>query len=194
MTENKYEIRIIRSSRKTMSLEITRDLQVVVRAPYRVSEKRIRQFVQEKSPWIEKHLIIMREKLEKQKVEPQERLSPEEIRRLAEKALQVIPKRTAFYAERMGVSYGRITIRNQKTRWGSCSSTGNLNFNCLLMLVPDRVLDYVVVHELCHRKEMNHSPRFWKEVEQVLPDYKEQRAWLKENGGRLIVRMTGSAG
>ena len=86
----------------------------------------------------------------------------------------------------MGVTYGKITIRHQKTRWGSCSGTGNLNFNCLLMLVPEQVLDYVVVHELCHRKEMNHSPRFWKEVEAIFPEYREARKWLKDHGGSLI--------
>lgn len=101
----------------------------------------------------------------------------------------MIPERAAYYAEIIGVSYGRITIRNQKTRWGSCSGKGNLNFNCLLMLTPPEVLDYVVVHELCHRKEMNHSKRFWNEVEKVLPDYWESRKWLKENGGRIIERV-----
>jgi predicted metal-dependent hydrolase len=88
------------------------------------------------------------------------------------------------------VSYGRITIRNQKTRWGSCSGKGNLNFNCLLMLAPPEVLDYVVVHELCHRREMNHSPRFWALVEQVLPDWRQRRQWLKTHGDALMRRMT----
>ena len=82
----------------------------------------------------------------------------------------------------MGVDYGRITIRNQKTRWGSCSAKGNLNFNCLLMLMPTEVIDYVVVHELCHLKEMNHSNAFWREVKQVLPDYRKQVKWLKDEG------------
>jgi len=91
------------------------------------------------------------------------------------------------------VTYGRITIRNQKTRWGSCSSKGNLNFNCLLMLAPPEVLDYVVVHELCHRMEMNHSKRFWSLVETVLPDYREQEKWLKGEGAVLLRRMLGSA-
>ncbi|HAN50208.1 MAG TPA: metal-dependent hydrolase, partial [Lachnospiraceae bacterium] len=89
----------------------------------------------------------------------------------------------------MGVDYGRITIRHQKTRWGSCSGKGNLNFNCLLMLTPPEVQEYVIVHELCHRKEMNHSYRFWAEVEDVLPDYRVQEQWLKTNGGALIGAM-----
>lgn len=84
---------------------------------------------------------------------------------------------------------GQIVIRTQYARWGSCSSKGNLNFNCLLALVPPEVLDYVFVHELCHRKELNHSARFWNEVEQILPGYKAQRKWLKEHGSTLISRI-----
>ena len=86
------------------------------------------------------------------------------IKELADKARIFIPERVKYYAEVIGVDYGRITIRCQKTRWGSCSSKGNLNFNCLLMLMPSEVIDYVVVHELCHIKQMNHSKAFWKEV------------------------------
>ena len=115
----------------------------------------------------------------------------EEIRALADQALRVIPGRVARFAPVVGVKYGRITIRNQRTRWGSCSAKGNLNFNCLLMLAPPEVLDYVIVHELCHRKEMNHSPRFWAEVAKVIPDYKSREKWLKTEGTRLMRRMTG---
>jgi predicted metal-dependent hydrolase len=122
---------------------------------------------------------------------PVEKLTMEEIRDLADRALRVIPERVAHFAPLVGVTYGRITIRNQRTRWGSCSSRGNLNFNCLLMLVPPKVLDYVVVHELCHRKEMNHSPRFWAEVERIIPDFKTYEKWLKTEGGRIMRRMTG---
>ena len=95
------------------------------------------------------------------------------------------------YAEKLGVSYGRITIRNQRSRWGSCSGKGNLNFNCLLMLAPPEVLDSVVVHELCHLRQMNHSERFYAEVLRVFPDYWRCHRWLKENGGALMQRMTG---
>ena len=115
-----------------------------------------------------------------------EKLTFEQIRELADKACVTIPARVEYFAKIIGVTYGRITIRNQKTRWGSCSSKGNLNFNCLLMLAPPEVLDYVVVHELCHRKQMNHSKAFWSEVEKVLPDYKEARKWLKEDGSQMI--------
>ena len=102
------------------------------------------------------------------------------------KACVVIPRRVAYYAEKLGVSYGKITLRQQKTRWGSCAANGNLNFNWLLILAPPEVLDYVVVHELCHRREMNHSQAFWKEVEKILPDYRERQKWLKDNGWRLM--------
>ena len=104
-----------------------------------------------------------------------EKLSMTEIHKLADLALKVISVKVKHYAGLMNVQYGRITIRNQKTRWGSCSSKGNLNFNCLLMLAPDEVVDYVVIHELCHLIEMNHSKAFWKQVEQMMPDYKKHR-------------------
>ena len=85
----------------------------------------------------------------------------------------------------MGVTCGRISIREQKTRWGSCSGQGNLNFNWKLILMPPEILDYVVVHELAHRKQMNHSPAFWAEVERILPDWRERRRWLREKGGEV---------
>ena len=94
-----------------------------------------------------------------------------------------------YFSKRIGVDYGRITIRNQKTRWGSCSSKGNLNFNCLLMLTPPEVIDYVVVHELCHRKEMNHSKKFWAEVEKVIPNYRDSEKWLKNEGSKITGRL-----
>ncbi len=181
------ELEIRRSNRKTMTIEVTKEVKVLVRAPYRMPLSEIQRFVNEKSDWIEKHIQKMREK--QREVSEVERLTTEQIRELVKQAIKVIPQRVAYYAKIIDVTYGRITIRNQKTRWGSCSGKGNLNFNCLLMLTPPEVLDYVVVHELCHRKEMNHSKQFWNEVEKVLPDYRERRKWLKENGGRMIGRV-----
>ena len=153
------EVTVIRSNRKTMAIQVNSDLTVTVRAPMRASSKEI------------------------------EPLSYAEIQELADKALEYIPGRVAYFSKQVGVNYGGITIRNQKTRWGSCSSKGNLNFNCLLMLTPPEVIDYVVVHELCHRKEMNHSKAFWDEVAKILPDYKKQVQWLKNEGGRIMRRQ-----
>ena len=129
---------------------------------------------------------IIRSKRKTVALEIRPDLNPGELQMLADEALRVIPERVRFYAPVVGVTYGRITIRNQRTRWGSCSAKGNLNFNCLLMKAPPEVLDYVVVHELCHRLEMNHSPRFWAQVERVLPDYKVSRKWLREHGNELM--------
>jgi len=95
-----------------------------------------------------------------------------------------------FYASQIGVTYGHITIRNQRTRWGSYSAKGNLNFNCLLMLTPTEVIDSVVVHELCHRKEMNHSDCFYAEVLRVFPDYWKWHGRLKEHGEAIMRRIT----
>lgn len=187
-------VKIIRSNRKTLAIQINPDLSVTVRAPMYAPQSDIERILREKESWIQKHIEKIRGQ-EAKKKETQgesverEYLTNEEIKKLADKALQHIPKRVSCYAKQIGVTYGKITIRNQKTRWGSCSSKGNLNFNCLLMLTPSEVIDYVIVHELCHRKEMNHSGAFWAEVEKVLPDYKEQVKWLKENGGQIIGRM-----
>ena len=181
----KEQVEIIRSKRKTVAIQIKSDGRVVVRAPLRMSGAAIRRLVEEKSDWIEKHLARIRRQNES--AEPA--FTPEQLRQLAEAARQDLPRRAARFAPLVGVSWGRITIRAQKSRWGSCSTRGNLNFNCLLMLCPEEVRDYVVVHELCHRKEMNHSRRFWQELARVLPEYEKQRQWLKSNGSRLIRRL-----
>ncbi len=185
--EIKYQI--IRSARRTLQIEIKAGGQVIVRAPQRVSDAEIQRFVDSKAAWIAGHI----EKLKAREAErpKEERLSMEDIRELADQALVDIPARVRRYAPIVGVEYGRITIRNQKSKWGSCSSQKNLNFNCLLMLAPEAVRDYVVVHELCHLIELNHSKKFWAHVKRVLPDYKKQEEWLKMQGPSLMRRMTG---
>ena len=180
------KVTVIRSNRKTVAIQVNSDLSVTVRAPRSVSEKDIEEILKKKEVWISKHIEKMKKTKERFEAEPTEKLTREKVIALAEEALKVIPARVEYFARVIGVTYGKITIRNQKTRWGSCSSKGNLNFNCLLMLAPPEVLDYVVVHELCHRKQMNHSKAFWSEVEKVLPDYKEARKWLKEEGSQMI--------
>lgn len=186
-----WDIRVVRSGRRSVALQIDGDLRLTVRAPYRMPDREIRNFLEEKSSWIEKNMRRMERRQAELRVEPSELLTVEQLRTLAKEAAEYIPGRVAFYASQAGVSYGRITIRNQRSRWGSCSSRGNLNFNCLLMLTPPEIIDYVVVHELCHRREMNHSPLFWREVERILPDYKARRKWLKENGEKIMRRMAG---
>ena len=180
------EVTVIRSDRRTVSIRVNSDLTVTVRAPRWLSKKEIDKILIEKEGWINRHIEQTRQLNEKDAESGIRKLSDEDIRRLRELAYPVISERVRHFSEIIGVDYGSITIRNQKTRWGSCSSNGNLSFNCLLMLAPPDVLDYVVVHELCHRKEMNHSKRFWDEVEKVLPDYRKQRRWLKEEGIILI--------
>ena len=184
-------IRIIRSSRRTLSLQVKNDGQVIVRAPRHVTLQEIAAFVRKNSAWLHKHLEKVRKEKELNAASPVQPLTMEDIQKLADEALRVIPDRVAHFAPLVGVTYGRITVRNQRTRWGSCSSKGNLNFNCLLMLAPPGILDYVVVHELCHRKEMNHSPKFWAEVAKVMPDYKERQKWLRTEGSSIMRRMTG---
>lgn len=179
------DVTVIRSKRKTVSIRVNDDLSVIMKVPLHITKREIERILKEKESWIRRN----REELARKQEECGPALTHDEIRELADKAAEYIPKRVSYYASMVGVSYGRITIRNQKTRWGSCSSKGNLNFNCLLMLAPPEVLDYVVVHELCHRKEMNHSRAFWNEVAKIIPDYKKSVKWLKNEGGILMARM-----
>ena len=174
---------IIRSSRKTISIVVKPTGEVEVRCPRRCSRREIHAFVVSKEDWIRKHLETIAERPR------QAGLTTEELQALAKQAARELPEKVRFFGQNMGVSHGRITIRSQRTRWGSCSSKGNLNFNCLLMLCPEEVQDYVVVHELCHRREMNHSAAFWAAVERYCPDYRIHRKWLKDNGASLIERL-----
>lgn len=177
---------VIKSKRKTISIQV-KPHEVTVRAPTAMKQSEIEKFVQTKRGWIEKHLKALAEKQKLlQNTEP---YTEEEIRSFAAKAKEIIPPKVKFYADKIGVTYNRITIRCQHTRWGSCSSKGNLNFNCLLVLLPDEVIDSVVVHELCHRKQMNHSAKFYEEIEKFFPDYSRCRLWLKQNGNKYMNRI-----
>lgn len=174
-----YEL--IRSGRKTVALEIRPDGKVVVRAPRRMPLPEIERFVRAHGPWLRRHLAALGP--------PAPKLTPEELGALTARAREVIPARAAYYAPLVGTDYGRITIRHQRTRWGSCSSAGNLNFNCLLLLAPPEVLDSVVVHELCHRHHPDHGPAFYAEVRRVFPDYDRCSGWLRRNGAQLLRRL-----
>ena len=179
-----------RSKRKSYALEIGEEGNVILKVPLCPSWVFVEQFLTEKENWIinkyrKQHQRI--KELNTWKIE--NGLSEQQeialVKRYREAAKEYIPKRAAYYREQTGGTYERISIREQKTRWGSCSSRGTLSFNWRLMLAPPRVLDYVVVHELCHLKHMNHSKAFWNAVEEVIPDYRECRKWLRENGMKL---------
>ena len=177
------EVAVIRSDRKSLLLEL-RSGQFRVRAPKRMSDARIRAFLDAKKDWIGS----LYGKAETQRKQAGEPLTAAELEALKRRAREIIPLRVRYYAARLGVSYGTVTIRCQSSRWGSCTSKGNLNFNCLLLLAPMEVLDSVVIHELCHRKHMNHSAAFYQDVLAACPDYWKHTAWLKENGPALLLR------
>ena len=179
------EYKIIRSSRQTLGMEL-KDDGLLIRAPRFASKREIERFINSNVSWIERQ-IAKRER-QAEELGQVRILSEDEKRALAREAKRVIPERCAYYAEKVGVTYGTISIRWQKTRWGSCSAKGNLNFNCLLMLAPEEVLDSVIVHELCHRKQMNHSKLFYTEIYKVYPEYDKWNAWLKDNGKALMAR------
>ncbi len=180
------KIIIIRSDRKTLAIQL-KNGEIIARAPKRMKEKEIYAFIEAKKDWISSHLATqLQRKEELAKVQP---FTQDEINELAQKAAKIIPEKVCFYAEKIGVTCNKITIRCQHTRWGSCSSQGNLNFNCLLMLLPDEIIDSVVVHELCHRKHMNHSNQFYAEIEKVFPNYPACHKWLNENGRIFLDRL-----
>lgn len=182
---NGMELNIIRTRRKTISMTLKPN-GLEVRAPLWMPEGQIGQFIQSHRDWIQK--ARARQEKRWRELEEIPRLTEEELHELAEKARSYLPERVRFYAPKIGVSYGKITVKRLRSRWGSCSARGNLNFNCLLMLAPPQVIDSVVVHELCHRKEMNHSEHFYREVLRVFPDYQKCRRWLKEHGDAILSR------
>lgn len=180
-------VRIERSRRRSIVLSVNSKAEVILKVPYRTTNAEINRILSERQDWIRTH--VARVRFARASADTLAPLTDEELRQLSHQATQYIPPRVVMYAERIGVSYGRITIRHQRTRWGSCSTKGNLNFNCLLMLTPPEVIDYVIVHELCHRKEMNHSTRFWALLASILPDYMQQKRWLREHGAVIIGRL-----
>ena len=167
------EYDIVYSSRRTLSLCI-KDGKLVVRAPYGATRDKIDEALSSHEEWIKENLERQNNKRERF-----ERLSDKDIEQLKALAREILPRKVAYFAERMGVRYGRITITSAKTRFGSCSSDGDLSFSYRLLMYPNEAIDYVVVHELAHIKEMNHSPRFYAVIEEQLPDYKERKKLLK---------------
>ncbi|MBE6762161.1 MAG: M48 family metallopeptidase [Ruminococcaceae bacterium] len=167
------ECELIRSNRKTLSLEVKRGGRVVIRSPFRFSEQKITEFLNLRYEW----LIRAIEK-QKQKTD-WSNISPEQIQLLNQKAKEILPKRVEYYSKIMQLYPKSIKINHAKTRFGSCSSQNNINFSVYLMLYPVEAIDYVVVHELAHIKYKNHQKEFYNLVEKYLPNYKKYAALLK---------------
>ncbi len=168
------DYKIIYSKRKTIAIQITKACEVIVRAPIGTSKKRIEDFILRHGSWIDKHLSIQESRAERY---PE--LSKGELDALKRRAWELLPKRVEYFSSIMGVTPTHISINQAKTRFGSCSDKGRINFSCRLMRYPDEAIDYVVVHELSHLKHLNHSRDFWAFVEKFLPDYKERKRLLK---------------
>jgi len=213
--------KLVRSKRRTLSLIVETDGMLTVRAPLRMKEADIRQFIEEKKDWIKrkqaqalKDAPVPRQYLDGERFlylgkEAPLRIVPDQKPALImdkvfkltksaqpqaesvfeawykKQARMVLTERVKFFAQKYGFKVGKIRISSARTRWGSYSSKGTLSFTWRLVMAPLEIIDYVVLHELCHLKEMNHSRAFWERVETILPDYKRRRKWLKKNGGAL---------
>ncbi len=182
---------LARSSRRSYSIEISAEGVITMRVPNRTSEKAINDILMERASWILIHEKKQKDKAKKRQ-EEKPKLSEEERERTrklaAERIKPILQERIAYYEPMLPKTHRplrTVTIRAQKTRWGSCSAKGGLNFNVKLYFAPPEALDYVVVHELCHLCEMNHGPRFWALVAQIMPDYQVWRKWLRDNGSSL---------
>ncbi len=175
-----YNIKKNRLARR-LRIIIRPDGRITVSVPTRISQKVINNFLIEKKEWIEK--ILSKCKPEN----PQNKLNAEKEYILNKaNALRLARKKIAFFAEKYNLKPKKIFIRNQSTRWGSCSAKGNLNFNYRFVFLPENLQDYLIVHELCHLTEMNHSDRFWSLVGQTIPDYKKRRTALRKTGRLLF--------
>lgn len=170
------EYTLVYEKRKTLSLTVRPDLTVLVKAPRGLSKTEIERFVLSHETWIENA-----KQRQKKRAETEKKLTEQRIAELRALAAAELPRRVAYFAEIMGVQPTGVKITSAKTRFGSCSGKNSLCFSWRLMLYPPEAVDYVVVHELAHIKEKNHSAAFYKVVESVLPDYKARVKMLKEN-------------
>ncbi len=181
--------KLIRSSRRTLGLEITSEAKLIVRAPKAMPESSIQAFILEKKHWIERHQerVLERMLLKSQQQWPEHLDLKRWKNRYRYLAFTIIKSRCAYYAAINNLNYNQIKISNARRRWGSCSPNGNLNFNWRLILSPLFVIDYLIVHELAHLVVKNHSHRFWAKVEQMDPAYLKAEHWLKHNGYLLDI-------
>ena len=210
---------IIRSKRKTLSISINENAELIVRAPNRISDQKIQDFINEKENWITRNQSIVKARAKdtakdknmllylgtlfplktdndakKISFNGEEFLAGLQNKEKTNKSLktwyknkfkEVAVPRLFYFAEKHNLQVNQVRIKEQKTLWGSCSSRNNINLNFLLIMAPLKVIDYVIIHELVHTIHKNHSVNFWNAVEEIMPNYKEAKRWLKENGYRL---------
>ncbi|MBI5701291.1 M48 family metallopeptidase [Candidatus Saganbacteria bacterium] len=167
---------ILRSYRKTISIEITQDADLLVRAPHRIPKTIINEFISKKSAWIEKKKQLVRERqknaISKDMVD---------VVALKKRARYIIEERLNYYVGKHGFRFNGFKITSARSRFGSCTAKGDLNFSWRLILFSPEVMDYVVIHELTHLIEFNHSKRFWAKVEEFMPEFRLHKKWLREN-------------
>ncbi len=169
------EYRLVRSSRRTLGLEVTRELEVVVRAPLRLPQREIDRFVEQHRDWIIKKLAVQQQRRANA---PDWRVTPEQEQEWRRQAKEYLPGRVDHYAALMGVTPTGFKVTGAKQRLGSCSGKNSLCFSWRVMLYDPAAIDYVVVHELAHIRHHNHSRDFWDFVEQTLPDYRQRQQLL----------------
>ncbi|MCR5484230.1 MAG: M48 family metallopeptidase [Clostridiales bacterium] len=173
---SEYDVKIVRSDRRTCAIQIDRDLTVVLRLPKNYPESRIPELLRQYDAWIKKHIEIMRLKNE---ARTEYELTDDDIKRLTELARRVIPEKVKHYSKIMGLTPTGVKITSAHSRFGSCSGKNSLCFSYILMRYPDEAIDYVVVHELAHIKHHNHSRSFYSLVGKYMPDYREREKLLR---------------
>ncbi len=174
-----FEYELVRSERRTLSAEITPDGRVLVRAPLRMSTAQIERFLSERELWIATHL----EKARSRDVRfDRDRYTEMEIEDMKRRTRELVLPLVEYYKMYVGVEPKSVRINRAKGRFGSCGPNGSLNFSCFLSLYPTEAIEYVVVHELCHILEHNHSPRFYAQIERVMPDYRERQRLIRNAG------------
>ena len=212
--------KIIKSKRRTLSLSINENAELIVRAPNQISNKQIKEFIIKKSRWINKNQDLIKSrinetnnshgmhlylgkiyplKMEKNKSNKIEFNGEEFITSIDDldkfnlslkywykkKFKEIAIPRLNYFSDKYDLEVNQVRIKNQKTLWGSCSSRNNINLNYLLIMAPIIVIDYVIIHELVHTVHKNHSKKFWNTLEAIMPDYKNAKKWLNENGYKL---------
>ncbi len=161
-----------RKGRKNISILANDNGECEIRIPWSCSLKTVEFYVKKDKDWILKAV-------EEKKQKPRYKLSEEEIENLRAKAKAIVPSKIDYYCKLMGIEPPtKISITSAKTRWGSCTSQRHINISLYLMQYPEEAIDYVIVHEIAHLKQMNHSKDFWKIVEEVFPDYTRRRGML----------------